>query len=236
MSDIARKASMRAACLTLLALTTGLTVCRADVIQSTVALPPPLGAYALGDPACNSTLNRCTVGAIVSGFGVLMNNVAGGNESVLVSANYSADVFTDNSGVPGVFVGHLSMPGTALFIYTGRDPAVNPLGVFPTELADFDFMGVLNGNTFEVMRDPAHSSTGSTSILPITVTPPILYSVSGSLEVFSMFSFNGGPFMPAPPRTTELSQVPEPGTGPLAAFPLAVIVGMVLRRRRGGEF
>src|SRR5262249_49272536 len=137
-------------------------------------------------------------------------------------------------GAPGMFVGHLSMPGTALFIYMGRDPAVNPLGIFPTELADFDFMGALNGNTFEVRRDPAHASTGLTSILPITITPPILYSFSASWEVFPLYSFNGVPFIPVPPRTADLSQVPEPGTGALTAFLFAGVIGMMFRRFRDG--
>jgi hypothetical protein len=88
-----------------------------------------------------------------------------GNESVSVDALYSADIFTDNGGFPGSFLGHLMLSGTANFIYVGRDPSVNALGVFPTILADFDFAGMLNGNTFEVKKDPAHASTGTTSII-----------------------------------------------------------------------
>jgi hypothetical protein len=47
----------------------------------------------------------------------------------------------------------LAIPGTAQFLYVGRDPAVNPLGTFVTQLTDFSFSGELNGNTFDVKRN-----------------------------------------------------------------------------------
>jgi hypothetical protein len=83
-----------------------------------------------------------------------------GNEVVTVDASYSADVFTDNDGVPGTFIGVLSLSGTAAFTYVGRDPSVNPLGTFVTELKAFDFTGMLNGNSFEVKQNPGSASMG----------------------------------------------------------------------------
>jgi hypothetical protein len=148
--------------------------------------------------------------------------VENSNELVSVSATYSADIFTNNGGVPGDFLGHLTLAGSALFTYFGRDPSVNPLGTFTTELTDFAFAGMLNNNTFEVKQDPSKTSSGLTTILPATVVPPITYAVSGSLEIFALFSLNGSPFMPAPPRTATLNEVPEPGSGLLAGTVLTV--------------
>jgi hypothetical protein len=167
----------------------------------------------------------------VSGFEVLSHAVVDGNEVVQVSAIYSADIFTSDAGAPGGFLGHLSMPGTVHFLYAGRDPSVNPLGTFDTELTDFAFSGMLNGNTFAVTRNPAHTSGGSTTILPVPAIPRIAYEVSGSLEIFALYSFNGSPFLPAPPRTAELSQVPEPASGVVAAV-ILLAAGVASRRRR----
>jgi hypothetical protein len=173
---------------------------------------------------------------VVSGFELLSRTVQNGNELVEVSATYSADIFTEDGGVPGDFVGQLSMPGTLQFLYVGRVPEVNPLGTFVTELTDFSFTGMLFGNTFEVKRDPGKTSGGTTTIQQATFVPPITYEVSGTLEVFSLFSFNGSPFMEAPPQTTELSPapvvIPEPGSGPVAGALLACVVGFAWRRRR----
>ena len=187
-------------------------------------LPPLAGAYPLGG-ACVSALNRCTENASVSGFNIITSTVMSGDQLELVSATYSADIFTDNNGAPDVFLGHLLLFGTAHFTYVGRNPEVNPLGTFTTLLTDFDFLGTLNGNTFEVKQDPGHASTGSTTILEVTFVPPILYSVSGSLDIFAEFSFNGSPFMPGPERTTTLSPVPEPASGLIAGSVLAGLLG-----------
>ena len=195
MITVARQTMLRVAVLTVMSLTS-LAVSRAGVIQSTVELPPVSGAYTLGG-LCLSVLGRCTQNAMVSGFEVLERTVENDNELVVVSATYSADIFTDNGGVPGAFLGHLSLLGRATFTYLGRDPSVNPLGTFTTQLTNFVFQGMLNGNTFEVKHDPEKTSTGSTTILPATFVTPVTYAVSGSLEILAFYSFrerfHGGP-------------------------------------------
>ena len=230
MANVARQRTLRAAGLTVMALTS-LTVSRADVIQSTVVLPPVSGAYTLGG-VCLSALGRCTQNAVVSGFEIMTSTVENGNELVAVRANYSADIFTDSGGLPGAFLGHLPLSGTAHFTYLGRDPNVNPLGTFTTELTDFVFQGMLNGNTFEVKQDPGKTSTGWTTIVEATSDPPITYTVSGSLEIFALYSFNRSPFMTAPPRTASLNPIPEPGSGVLVGSILVGLIGIASRCHR----
>jgi hypothetical protein len=169
---------------------------------------------------------------MVSGFNTVTRTVENGNELVLVNATWSADVFTESGGLPDAFVGHLSLPGTMHFTYLGRDPGVNPLGTFVTVVDDFGFVGMLNGNTFEIKQDPSRTSSGFTTILQVNDVPPINYVVSSSLDVFGLFSFNGSPFMPGPPRTAVLQPIPEPGFGALAGSILIGIMGIASLRRR----
>ena len=234
MSTVTRSTQLRAARLTVLALTS-LAVSWADVIQNTVELPPPLGAYSFGSGVCISALNRCAQNPVVFGFNVINRQQVGGNEVVDTNATYSADIFTNNGGVPGVLLGHLMMTGTAQFTYFGRNPAIQPLGPWPTELTDFDFQGTLLGNTFEVKIDSTNASTGTTTILFNSLGPPVTYIVSGSLDVFALYSLNSGAFTAAPPRTATLipspQVVPEPASGALAGSLLAGMAGIASRRR-----
>ena len=226
-----RQTTVRAIGLTILALTS-LTLSRADVIQSTVVLPPVGGAYALGG-ICVNAADRCIQNAGVSGFDIVSRSLDSGNELVVVNATWSGDVYTEVGGLPDAFIAHLTLPGTVQFAYLGRNPSVNPLGTFTTEITDFDFQGMLAGNTFHIKQDPDRTSTGFTTILPFTFVPPIQYSVSSSLEVFGLFSINGGQFMQAPPRSPILIPIPEPASGALAAVMLAGIIALAsLRHRR----
>jgi hypothetical protein len=213
-----------------MALTIGVTCSRADVVQATVVLPPATGAYALGG-LCEIALGRCVENAMVSDFSVITDAEKSGNELVVTGATYSANVFTDAGGSPGAFLGHLSLSGTADFTYVGRNPSVNPLGLFTTDLTNFDFSGMLNGKTFEVKQNPGSASTGSTTILESTFVPPIEYTVSSSLDVSGEFSFNGSPFMTTPGRMTTLTTaIPEPASGALLGSLL--LLWIASRRRR----
>jgi len=215
----------------LIVLTAGLTTGWADVIQTNVLLPPALGAYSL-EGICVSALNRCTEDVTVSGFNITTTTEQSGNELVTVDANYSAGVFTDNGGLPGLFIGQLVLSGTVNFTFVGRDPGIDPLGTFTTELTAFDFTGILNGQSFEVKQNPGSASIGSTTILEATFVPPIEYNVSSSLEVFGEYSVNGSPFTAAPGQTTTLTTVPEPISGLLEGSMMIVALWTLSRRSR----
>jgi hypothetical protein len=218
----------------LIAVIAGQAVSRADVVQSTVTLPPPNGFYTFG-PFCLSNpligLSRCVEHTIVSDFVKTSDTEVSGNEVVDATASYSADVYTDNHGTPGTFVGDLSMDGTIGITYVGRNPAMNPLGTFTTLVTSFDFSGKLNGNTVEFIQNPSIPSTGSTTILETTFSPPIEYTVSSSVDLNGEYNFNGTGFMPAPTRTGTLTAIPEPGLGALTAS-ILIVLGIASRRFR----
>jgi hypothetical protein len=129
----------------------------------------------------------------------------------------------------------VTAPGTAQFLFLGRDPAVNPLGTFATELTAFGFLVTLNNNTFEVKRDLNRTSSGSTTIVRNVSDVEVTYSVTGSMEIAALYSFNGSPFMAAPPRMAPLEPapqvIPEPASG-FVAGAILIGLGIASRRRR----
>jgi hypothetical protein len=64
---------------------------------------------------------------VVSGFSPITDTEQNGNEVVTVNAIYLAGVYTDNGGVPGSFIGQLSLSGTAEFTYMGTRSQCEPV-------------------------------------------------------------------------------------------------------------
>jgi len=85
---------MRLSLVTLITLAAGSIMLRADVLQSTVVLPPPTGQYTVPE-ICIST--GCTVNATLDNFVVASSTQSGGDQLEVVDARYRSDVYT-NSG------------------------------------------------------------------------------------------------------------------------------------------
>jgi hypothetical protein len=140
----------------------------------------------------------------VSGFHILTETIAGGNELVETTALYTADVFQNNGGSPGALVGGLAVQGSMDFTYFGRASA-SQLGTFDAQITDFDFTGTFNTHTFTFRQAPGQPSLGQTTI---TEVRDGLFQVSSFFAVFGEFSIDQGPFMPAPERDFTLAAVP----------------------------
>lgn len=224
-----RTATLRLFFSTLLTLTAGSILCRADVIDSSVMLPPLDGAYTV-PVIC--AVNGCIVGSILDGFSVISSTETSGNQVVTVNADFSTTVYTNAGGSPGTLLGSISTQGPVTFTYVGRDPSVNPLGSFTTELSNFDFSATLNGYTTEIRQDPSSSSTGNTTINEAS-TSPVTYDVSSMLTINGDLSINGSPFVQLPPVVTTLSPtplVPEPAYSAAAGL-LLLFLGFKFRRK-----
>jgi hypothetical protein len=224
--NIPVQAAVRFSAIAAIAVAAQSSTVRGGIIQPTAALPPPAGVYTLPDlciaPACISNIQ-------VSGFHNTSDMVVGGDEHVTSDATFSAQLFQNAGGSPGAFLGSLSAPGSLDFVFFGRTLAT-PIGSFHSQITDFDFMGTFNGHQFEAKQNPAMPTTGVTTVT--VVNPQPLFEITSFFDVFAELSLDGGPFIPGPPRNTELTGVvPEPATWPLVAGGAAVMCAVALRRR-----
>jgi hypothetical protein len=209
----------------LLSLTVGLTVGHADILQSSITLPPPAAGYLLPTICVPAA---CVQNATISDFTDIIGALnPTGSQMVSADAVFFADVYTNNSGSPGTLIGPLTAPGSVDITYVNRN-LMMPLGTFTADLTAFDFSGALIGHTFMVMQNPSQMSTGVTTIervVPFDDT----YKVSSFFDVFAELSIDGGPFVPGQPIPTSLT--PEPGYAAAAGSILVGIFAFARRRR-----
>jgi len=225
LKNILKRSASRASAVALLAFTAGLTAIHASIIQPTTTLPPPSGIYTLS-PTCLPP--ACVANISVSGFQNISDVVVAGNEQVSAHAVMNADLFQNLGGSPGALLGHIAFAGTIDFIYFGRTLA-NPLGTFNAEITNFDFIGTFNGHTVEGRKNPSQTSSGVTTVSELDNG---LFRITSFFDVFAEVSIDGGPFVPGPPRHTELTAAPEPGSIGLAVIGLLGLTGFASRRRR----
>jgi hypothetical protein len=230
MSDITGGKKIRLSLLMVLNLAVSQMPVSANVLQPTVILPPPGGQYAVG-VICVPT--GCIENASVSNFVVESSMESGGNQLEVVDALYHSAVFTNSGGMPGMFLGLVSVEGTMDITYFNRDTGVNPLGTFNAQITNFDFKGTLGSNTLEVEQNSGIQSTGITTINQVSISP-VIYDVTSTFNINAEISLNGGPFFPAPPVPITLTPaaVPEPSYTALAGLILVAWLGFSSRRRR----
>ena len=227
MKNNSRLTTIQRSAFALLALTVGMTVAHASIIEPTALLPPPAGIYPL-PLVCITPV--CLANVSIFGFQIVSDVLAGGNELVATNAVFAAAVYQNNGGSPGAFVGVVSIPGTVDFTYFGRSIAV-PLGLFNAQITDFDFAGTFNTHPFEVRQNPLLPSVGQTSITALGQGGLSPYLVDSFFDVFAELSLNNGPFVPGPVRHSDLIATPEPGSIGLAVFGLLGFAGWASRRR-----
>ncbi|MEO8593278.1 MAG: hypothetical protein ABI759_08150 [Candidatus Solibacter sp.] len=228
MKNILKRSAMRPSAVALLAFTAGLTTIQAGIIQPTATLPPPASVFTLS-PTC--LIPACVADISISGFQNTSDAVVAGDEHLSANAAMSANLFQNIGGSPGAMLGSITFAGTIDFIFFGRTLS-NPVGTFNSQITDFDFMGTFNGHTVEARQNPAIPSTGQTSVSAL-VGSGGSFEISSFFDVFAELSIDGGPFVPGPPRHTELtsSSTPEPGGIGIVTLGLLGHAGFGARRR-----
>jgi hypothetical protein len=201
-------------------------VAGASIIQSTPSLPPE-GYYTAGNICVPLGPGACIVGASLGNFTGTVTTFPLTGQATDSSVTLTAAIYTNNSGMPGTFLGNLMLGGPIGILYSGRSSDTE-LGTFTSTLTELDLTGAFNGHTIEVVLSPTTSSG------PTTVeSTGGMYTVSSFFDVFAEISIDGGPFIPGPMRTFTLT--PEPGSISLLALGVLGVAGELRRRARGAR-
>jgi len=225
MLSMRRRWSLLAAATLLGVLVTVVPEADAGIIQSTPSMPPE-GAYTAPTICVPLGPGVCVVNPALYGFNGTTRSTDLTGESIDSSIFFSASVYTDAGGHPGMLLGLLNLAGPIGIFYAGRT-SDSQLGSFTSNLTELDMTGNFNGHSIEVILAPT-TSTGTTTISASGSD----FAVSSFFDVFAEISIDHGTFMAGPSRTFILT--PEPGTVSLVALGLVGVTARELRRRIRG--
>jgi hypothetical protein len=195
----------------------------ADIFAPTPAVPPANSVYNLQNTCI---LVVCLENITLSGFDVLSSNISGGNELTVSDVTLSASGYQDVGGSPGAFIAPVLLNGPVDITYFDKHSLLN-IGTFNDQITFLDLTGSFNGHSLTAMLNPAHPSTGQTTI---TAAPAGSvnkdFKINSFFDVFTELSIDHGPFVPGPGRVANLT--PEPAYYGALGILLA---GMVVARR-----
>lgn len=200
---------------------------RADIVQSSASLPPATGSYTAGTICVHLGVMSggvCVVGPSLHGFTGTTSTFGNSGQSIDSSISFGADIYTNNNGVPGTFLGRFSASGPIGILYAGR-ASDEQTGTFTSSLTELDLTGGFSGHTLEVILGP-QTSSGPTTVMPSGSE----FVVSSFFDVFAELSVDGGLFVAGPQRTFVLT--PEPGSASLLILGLVGVAGELRRRAR----
>ncbi len=148
-------------------------------------------------------------------------------QDIVANVDYAGRL-TDLTQAP---IGPVLLSGTLEEVVEGRTFATE-IGSWPTDLVALSLTGSVQGQTLALTLDPAHDSSGVTSIDPIGGGEREAYLISSFFDVFVELSLDGLNATRGPIRATV---APEPATLTMLALPLAALTVMRRRRKTGSR-
>jgi hypothetical protein len=204
----------------------GMASAQASVLVNTSDALPLLGIpYTTPGVGCFVSAAFCVEG----GSFTLTSLVPGGfvqtgtGELITTNATYTGDLSHFPSGLPA---GTITLTGTIEQEVLGRLNMFDT-GSWTDDLVSMSLSGVLGGHTLTLGLNPAHTSSGTTSI----AQDGAFFAVTSFFDVFAELTLDTSPPLHATPGpVVATAGVPEPATLALLAGPLLAM--SAVRRRR----
>lgn len=200
---------------------------RAFVVSDTPTLP------LLGVPYVTSNNDACfpVAGVCVSGgsftFTAPVSSIFSATGQEITSGALYTGTLTDLSHVP---IQPVQLSGTVEQEVLGRTSA-NQIGTWTVDLVSLSLSGPVLGHTLTLALDPAHESTGTTSITPIGPSGRDGFRIDSFFDVFVELSLDTVPSLSTTREITAVAvpAVPEPSS--LAAIAGALAMLLAIGRR-----
>jgi len=233
MLSLRTRRSFLSAAVMLAVVAAAVPMARASIIQSNSNLPPENGAYTAPTICVTLGPGACIVGASLFGFTGTTTTFDMSGQSIDSSITMMAKIYSNNNGMPGMFLGNLMLGGPIGILYAGRMSNMD-LGTFRSSLTELDLTGTFNGHSLEVILNPNMTSMGPTTVASVggMLSPDGEFQITSFFDVFAEISIDHGAFVPGPPRTFTLTSVPEPGSISLLALGVGGLLGKLRQRLR----
>jgi hypothetical protein len=206
------------------------TPARASAISDSPTLPLLGVPYvtANSDACFLAPVNVCVTGGAITLTAPVSSVFDATGQDITTGAVFSATL-TTLSHVP---ILPILLSGTVEQEVVGRTFSTE-IGSWTTNLISLSLSGPVLGHTLTVGLDPAHDSTGVTSITPIASNGLNLFRIDSFFDVFIELSLDTVPPLSTTREITAeaVQAVPEPSS--LAAIAIALPMMLVIWRRRG---
>lgn len=206
------------------------TPARASVISSTPTLPLLGVPYVTAASAsCFPLAGVCVTGGVIT-FTSLVSSMFNAAGQDITTEAVNSVTLTNLSHVP---IGTIDLSGTVEQEVLGRTSPTE-LGSWTTDLISLSLSGTVLGHTLTIGLDPAHESTGETSIVPFGNNGH--FEISSFFDVFVELTLDSVPPLHTTREVTAtaVQSVPEPSS--IAAIAAALAMMPVLYRRRSARF
>lgn len=208
-----------------MALTTAAGTTSAAVITNDPVLPPETGIYVgtNGGAGCFVVFNVCANPGALSDFHTISSTFDASGQELL----FNATLKTTMTALDGTPLGTMTFTGDLGETVFGRT-SPTATGTWTTQITSLDLDGMLTGPLAGVSGgisiDPAQTSGGETSIIPLGGK----FMIDSSLDIFAQLTLNTDPPVIVDRGPLILQLIPEPGT--LALLTLSVVALLWQRR------
>jgi hypothetical protein len=207
----------------------GMGSARASVLTPTPTLPLLGFPYDTAGGNCFPAVNLCVASSEFTLTSLKPPGFvqSGSNEFITTNATDTIQLVRDT--LPHIPEGSVTLTGTIEQEVLGRLNNFDQ-GSWTVDLVSMSLTGTLLGHTLTLTLNPAHTSSGTTTI----AEDGALFRIDSFFDVFAEITLDlpSGTLTATPSGSATATGVPEPGTLALLAGSLPVMLAAMRRRRR----